>query len=98
MKSWEFKLKLTEIRVVKNKMIFNIDSPEEFKKFAQSCDPDRYRLYWIKVKQTYMLRPTKSSKHLDTALYSGESNKDLTEYLEKRFAKLTVSEVSFFRE
>lgn len=91
-------MRLTDIRMVRKNMIFNIDSPEEFRKFAESCDPDRYRLYWIKVKQTYMLRPTKSSKHLDTALYTGEDSKDLTEFLEKRFNKLTVSEVSFYRE
>lgn len=89
--------KFTVLRV-KNRLIFHIDNWEEFAKFAKNCEPDRYRLYWIRVKETWMLRPSKTSKHLDTAIFVGEDSKELDKLLEEKFEKLSVYDVSIFRE
>jgi len=91
-------MKKITILEVRNRLIFNIDNAEEFAKFAENCEPDRYRLYWIKAKQTWMLRPSKTSKHLDTALFTGEDSKDLDKMLEEKFSKLSVQDVHIFKE
>ncbi len=79
-------------------MIFTISDPEELMKFAESCESHRYRVYYDIQEQTYWLRPTKSSKHLDTVKYRGKKENDLIKFLEEKFTVIRVAEISFIKE
>lgn len=82
----------------KRKLILTFNQPDEFRKFAEKTDPTRFNLYYIRKTEYWMLRPSKSSKNLDTAIYTGEDNKLLNEFLEKKFDKLTAYEIAFHKE
>ena len=79
-------------------MIFTIDNPIEFKKFAESCESHRYRLYFDYQEKNYWLRPTKSSKHLDTVKFTGKMENELLKFLEEKFKLIKVAEVTFIKE
>lgn len=79
-------------------MIFNFKEPKEFLKFAELSDKHRYVVYKSSIHNFYMLRPIKSSKHLDTGIYNGVDNKELENVLTEKYTVLTVSEITFLRE
>jgi hypothetical protein len=79
-------------------MIFSFDSPEEYLKFVKIADKHRYVCYRSSLHSFLMLRPIKSSKHLDTAIYNGIESKDLDKHIDEKYTVITVSEITFLRE
>lgn len=83
-------------------MILRFDLTEEFLKFAKTCESHRFQLYFISEKGQFMLRPTKSSKNLDTAIFTGNNrSKAFREALFELFPEkdlINVSEISFMKE
>lgn len=83
-------------------MILRFEDTEEFLKFVKTCERHRFQLYFIAEKSQFMLRPTKSSKNLDTAMFTGKSRtKDFRETLFELFPEkdlISVSEISFMKE
>ena len=79
-------------------MIFSITDPIEFKKFAELHDKLRYCCYKIKIHGLYVLRPIKTSRNLDTAIYNGIDSKDLTTFLTETFNVITVKEITLIQE
>ena len=79
-------------------MILTIDSAEEFRKFADKCESNRFRLYYVRNTNTWMLRPTKSSKNLDTAQFSGEISDKSVKSLETKFERINLAEITFLKE
>jgi hypothetical protein len=83
-------------------MILKFKIPEEFLKFAEKSDPNRFNLYFISQNSQFMLRPSKSSKNLDTAIFIGKStNNDFRKSLYQLFPEnkvISVSEISFMKE
>jgi len=83
-------------------MILKFKLAEEFLKFAELCNTNRFQLYFIAKESQFMLRPSKSSKNLDTAVYEGNTrNKEFREALFKLFPEetvISVAEISFMKE
>jgi hypothetical protein len=83
-------------------MILKFKIPDEFLKFAEKSDPSRFDLYFISQESQFMLRPSKSSKNLDTAIFIGNStNNDFRKSLFQLFPEnkvISVSEISFMKE
>lgn len=79
-------------------MIFKIEEAEMFRKFAELADKHRYVCYKSKLHGFLMLRPIKSSKNLDTAIYIGLDDKHLEKFLESKYEMITVSEITFMIE
>lgn len=83
-------------------MILKFKIPEEFLKFAEKSDPSRFDLYFISQDSQFMLRPSKSSKNLDTAIFVGNSNiNEFRKSLYQIFSEnkiISVSEISFMKE
>ncbi len=83
-------------------MILKFKIAEEFLKFAEKSDPNRFDLYFISKERQFMLRPSKSSKNLDTAIFTGNSSteefrKSLYEFFPENKI-ISVSEISFMKE
>ena len=83
-------------------MILTFDNPDEFLRFAKTCESHRFRLYFISKKSQFMLRPSKSSKNLDTALFvSNTRDKTFRDSLFDLFPEkdiISLSEISFMKE
>lgn len=79
-------------------MIFTIEKAEEFLKFAESCEPNRYQLYYVRQDKSFLLRPSKSSKNLDSAIYKGEVTDSLKKSLAKKFDTVTIDTIYLIRE
>lgn len=83
-------------------MILKFKITEEFLKFAEKSDPSRFDLYFISQDSQFMLRPSKSSKNLDTAIFVGNSSSiEFRKSLYQFFPEdkiISVSEISFMKE
>lgn len=79
-------------------MIFSFNDPKEFLKFVEISDKHRYVCYQSSIHNFFMLRPVKSSKNLDTAIYNGINSKDLENSLKEKYTIITVSEITFLKE
>ena len=83
-------------------MILKFKIPKEFLKFAEKSDPNRFDLYFISQDLQFMLRPSKSSKNLDTAIFIGDSSSnEFRKSLFQIFPEdivISVSEISFMKE
>ncbi len=66
-------------------MILEFDDYEEFQEFARNYSKERYRLYFESKTSHWILRPKKSSKNLDTAIFTGDAPEELVMFLEKQF-------------
>lgn len=79
-------------------MIIYFDTPEEFQKFIKIADTTRYVCYRTNSSGFVMLRPIKSSKHLDTGIYTGLTDKKLDETIMEKYSMIIVSEINLYRE
>ncbi len=79
-------------------MIFDTDEPKEFLKFAEKCEASRYRLYFVKHEDSMLLRPTKSSKNLDSMIYNGKIDESFKKELKEKFQLFEVNKITMIRE
>lgn len=79
-------------------MMFSFDDPNEFQKFAELHDKTRYCCFHSKIHGFYVLRPIKTSRNLDTAIYNGSESKDLDNFLKEQYDIIVVSEITFMKD
>ena len=79
-------------------MLIIFDESEEFLKFVSECSEHRYRLYYNSKNKSYIVRPSKTSKGLDTAVFTGVLEDNIIKLLDSKFEIIKVLDFIISRD
>lgn len=73
-------------------MLLMFEDSEQFLKFSNECSEHRYRLFYSLKEDSYILRPSKTSKGLDTAIFNGIIEEHQLKILENKYRIINLSD------
>ncbi len=74
-------------------MLLMFEDLEQFLKFSNECSEHRYRLFYNLKDDSYILRPSKTSKGLDTAIFKGIIEENKINILENKYGIINISDL-----